>query len=181
MAGNPPDYVSQIIDLSVATGASSLAVSAVGPAQMHPTPRSRHTRAPSRASARATAATPRRAAERAGVQTPHTAVVGFETTASDYKKLQALTPAQRRAKIARWAIGGAAGVGVVAGVAVALTFGSLASTVANTPVGDAMMAVGDSMDPLAGLGGAGGADCCGGDCCGGHHDCGECGHACAVC
>ncbi|KIZ01618.1 hypothetical protein MNEG_6345 [Monoraphidium neglectum] len=102
-------------------------------------------------------------------------MVGFEVSTQDYKKLKKLPAAQRRAKIAKWAIGGAAGVAVVAGVTLALTFGSLASSVANTPVGDAMTSVGGAdMDSMMQLFNNGGGDCCGGDCPA------EC-HGCAVC
>jgi hypothetical protein len=96
-------------------------------------------------------------------------MVGFETTTSNYQKFKALPPAARRAKIIKWAIGGAAGVGVVVGVTLALTFGSIAATASNIPVHDALTAAADAnFGDLMG-----GADCC---------DCGHCdGDCCAVC
>lgn len=104
-------------------------------------------------------------------------MAGFETSVADYKKLRALPAAQRRQKIIRWAIGGAAGVGIVAGVTIALTFGSLASSLANTPIADAMAgAGGGDIDAVMQL--FGGGDCCGGDC-GGCSDCHGC--DCNVC
>jgi hypothetical protein len=90
--------------------------------------------------------------------------------------LQAVPPNERRKKIIKWAIGGAAGIGIVAGVAAALTFGDLASTMANMPVGDAMAGIGGDLGTFfEGLGGA--MDCCGGNC----DCCGDCGDACNVC
>jgi hypothetical protein len=79
--------------------------------------------------------------------------------------------------VAKWAIGGAAGVAVVAGVAAALAFGDLAGTLANMPVGDAMSAV-DLNTFISDITGFG--DCCGGcgDCCG---DCGDICGACVTC
>jgi hypothetical protein len=99
-------------------------------------------------------------------------MVGFETTTGNYQKLRELPPSERRSRIAKWAIGGAAGVGVVAGVALAAAFGSIAASLANAPVGDAIAVV--DPDLLAHLGGA---DCCGG-CDAGCHDCGD---GCALC
>jgi L-alanine-DL-glutamate epimerase-like enolase superfamily enzyme len=101
----------------------------------------------------------------AGVSTPHTAMVGFETTASKFEKFKALPPAQRREKIAKWALGGAAGVGIVAGAAVAIALGSLAATAANAPVAEAAATGAGMLLDLAGGGGGGGGDCCG------HCDC----------
>lgn len=96
--------------------------------------------------------------------------------------LQAVPPNERRKKIIKWAVGGAAGVAIVAGVAAALTFGDLASTFANMPVGDAMQAMGGDLGGFFdGLGDA--FDCCGGDCgdCGGCDCCGDCGDLCGAC
>ncbi|WIA34758.1 hypothetical protein OEZ86_013065 [Tetradesmus obliquus] len=130
MAGNPPNLVQQIVDLSMASGVASA----------------------------------------------HTAMVGFETTPQRYEQMQAVPPNERRKKIIKWAIGGAAGIGIVAGVAAALTFGDLASTMANMPVGDAMAGIGGDLGTFfEGLGGA--MDCCGGNC----DCCGDCGDACNVC
>lgn len=65
---------------------------------------------------------------------------------------------------------------VVAGVAAALTFGDLASTLANMPVGDAMTAMGGDLGGFfESLGDA--FDCCGGGC----DCCGDCGDLCAAC
>lgn len=99
-------------------------------------------------------------------------MVGFETTASNYAKFKALPPEQRRAKIIKWAIGGAAGVGVVAGVAVAIAFGSIAATAANESAAAAMAGGGGGGAGLPDLIMGGDADCCG------QCDCGDC---CAVC
>lgn len=94
-------------------------------------------------------------------------------------RLQAVPPNERRKKIIKWAVGGAAGVAIVAGVAAALTFGDLASTLANMPVGDAMSAMGGDLGGFFdGLGDA--FDCCGGDC-GGCDCCGDCGDLCGAC
>ncbi|KAF6256141.1 hypothetical protein COO60DRAFT_1531108, partial [Scenedesmus sp. NREL 46B-D3] len=129
MAGNPPNLVQQIVDLSMASGVASA----------------------------------------------HTAMVGFETTPQRYEQMQAVPPSERRKKIVKWAIGGAAGIGIVAGVAAALSFGDLASTMANMPVGDAMAGIGGDLSTFfEGLGGA--MDCCGGGC-----DCGDCGDVCNAC
>ncbi|KAF8061371.1 ITIH5 [Scenedesmus sp. PABB004] len=109
-----------------------------------------------------------------GVASAHTAMVGFETTPERYEQMQAVPPSERRKKIIKWAIGGAAGVGLVAGVAAALTFGDLAGTIGNLPVGDAMGALGGDLGGFfESLGG--GMDCCGGC------DCGDCGDACGSC
>eukprot|EP00879_Flechtneria_rotunda_P001855 GHRR01002023.1.p1 GENE.GHRR01002023.1~~GHRR01002023.1.p1 ORF type:complete len:570 (+),score=126.11 GHRR01002023.1:3309-5018(+) len=131
MAGNPPNLVQQIVDLSVASGVTSA----------------------------------------------HTTMVGFETTPEKYEQMQALPPSERRKRIIKWAIGGAAGIAVVAGVAAALTFGDLASTLSNLPVGDAMGAGGDLGNLFGNLGDMGGCDCCG-ECCG---DCGDLCGACLTC
>lgn len=84
-------------------------------------------------------------------------------------------PQQRGKKLAKLAVGGAAGVVVVGGVVAGLTFGSLAATAANLPVEEAMQVI-DLGAAFQGMGGGG--DCCGGDC-GGCDGC-ECGD-CAVC
>ena len=47
-------------------------------------------------------------------------------------------PSQRRRRIVRIAVGGAAGIALVAGGVVGLTFGSMAATAQNLPVIDAM-------------------------------------------
>lgn len=86
-----------------------------------------------------------------------------------------MPPNERRKKIIKWAIGGAAGIGIVAGVAAALTFGDLASTMANLPVGDALGGIGDLGPFFDSLGGA--LDCCGGGC----DCCGDCGDVCGAC
>jgi len=101
-------------------------------------------------------------------------MVGFETTLSNFQKFKSLPLAQRRAKIIKWAIGGAAGVGVVVGVTLALTFGSIAATVANAPVHEALAAGGMGLSDVFPADG-----CCGGDCDCTNFDCaGDC---CAVC
>ena len=122
-----------------------------------------------------------------GVATPHTAAVGFETTAARFSKFKALPPAERRRAIAKWALGGAAGVAVVAGVTLAATFGSLAATAANASAAAAMAAGGGGGGGAAAVGdafaggGGGGGDC--GCCAGGHGDCGGGGggDCCAMC
>jgi hypothetical protein len=78
--------------------------------------------------------------------------------------------------VAKWAIGGVAGVAVVAGVAAALAFGDVASTVANMPVGDIMANSGGLQDFVSAMA-DGGCDCCGGGC----DCCGDCGDLCMAC
>ena len=87
---------------------------------------------------------------------------------------QGMTPEQRRKHLVKYAIGGAAGIVVVAGVAAALAFGSLAATAGELPVGD-LLGGADMADLFSSLGDMG--DCCGGcgDCCG------DCGDVCASC
>lgn len=106
----------------------------------------------------------------AGVPCAHTAMVGFETTNKKWKQMQGTPAAQRRRRIVRWAVGGAAGIGVVTGVAAGLAFGDVASTLANTSVADVLAAgsFGEFADVLTAS-----PDCCG--------DCGECGECCANC
>lgn len=89
--------------------------------------------------------------------------------------VQAVPPNERRKQIIKWAIGGAAGIGIIAGVAAALTFGDLVSTVSNVPVGEAMAGAGDLPAFIDSL--AVSMDCCGGGC----DCCGNCGDVCGAC
>lgn len=97
-------------------------------------------------------------------------MVGFETRPEQYKQMLATKdPRVKRRKIMKWAVGGAAGVGIVAGVAAALAFGDIAMTLANSSVGDVMGAAGgDLLSSFADM-----ADCCGA--------CGDCADVCASC
>jgi len=108
------------------------------------------------------------------VPSAYTSMVSFETTNDKWQQMQATPLQDRRKMIARWAIGGAAGVGVVGGVAAALAFGDLLASVANSPITDAMGGGADLMDGLMGMG-----DLC--SCCDGCADCADGCAACAVC
>lgn len=76
-------------------------------------------------------------------------MVGFEAPSSKFAAFKALPPSRRRAKILKLAIGGAAGVAVVAGAGVAIAFGSIAATAAN----EAVIAFGAGGGGGGGLGG----------------------------
>ncbi|KAG2498214.1 hypothetical protein HYH03_003965 [Edaphochlamys debaryana] len=127
LAGNPPQMVNQIVDLSIATG----------------------------------------------VPCAHTRTVGFETKKADYEAMQAqqAKDGKRKTNYAKYAIGGAAGLVVLAGLGVgaAFVFGDLGASMANAGA----------------LGGGGGMMDAGGGCCdcgdGGCGDCGDCGDGCDGC
>ncbi|PNH02127.1 Inter-alpha-trypsin inhibitor heavy chain H4 [Tetrabaena socialis] len=90
LAGNPPQMVNRIVDLSIATG----------------------------------------------VPCAHTRTVGFETTHSNYQAMQDTANSQGKRKVnyAKYAIGGAAGLVVLAGLGIgaAFAFGDLGATASNT-------------------------------------------------
>lgn len=106
-----------------------------------------------------------------GVPCAYTQAVGFETTRDQHQQFTndteaaALDKKKKRKKIALYAVGGVAGVAVLAGVGVALVFGSLALTAANASAFEAVGAAGGVAD-VGGGGDAGGGccDCDGCDC-----------------
>lgn len=110
----------------------------------------------------------------ASVVCPHTQMVGFQTTPQEWAKMQAKIRHNKRVRIAKYAIGGAAAVAVVAGAVAFFAFGSVGATVANAPIGDAAVSLGGAGDLLGGGGGGGGGDCCGCDGCDGCGDCCDC-------
>jgi hypothetical protein len=72
----------------------------------------------------------------AGVPCAHTRTVGFECTKANYEQMQAYSAqhGKRKTNYTKYAIGGAAGLAVLAGVGIgaAFVFGDLGATLANT-------------------------------------------------
>jgi len=104
----------------------------------------------------------------------HTSLVGIETTQSKFEEMQKDRQKGKKVLPSKYAIGGAAGVAVIAGVGLAIGFGDLGATLANAPILDALAGgLGDALAvPLDAIGGCCG-DCFGsiGDCCGDCFDC----------
>eukprot|EP00210_Caulerpa_lentillifera_P006474 g6186.t1 len=111
----------------------------------------------------------------------HTSIVGIETTQSKYEQMGKDQAAGKKIVPAKYAIGGAAAVTVLAGVGLAIGFGDIGATLANAPVLDALAGgLGDILGDVGqGIGDAAEAvgGCCGecfesiGACCGDMFDC----------
>lgn len=116
---------------------------------------------------------PRAASAPAGVPCAHTRTIGFQTTKSSFEELQKQEAknGKRNTNYALYAVGGAAGLVVLAGLGVgaALVFGDLGATLANSGIGDVLGGAGDGLGELLG------GDACCALCTGGCDACGECG------
>ena len=110
----------------------------------------------------------------ASVPCQHTSMVGIETTQGKFEQMKKDQQTGKKIIPSKYAIGGVAAISVIAGVGLAIGFGDIGASLANTPVLDALAGgLGDAIAaPVEAIGG-----CCGdcfegiGDCCG---DCFEC-------
>lgn len=103
-----------------------------------------------------------------GIPSAYTCTVCFETTSKKYAEMKDTPKSERAKKITKWAIKGAAGVGLVVGVGAVLGFGVL---LAEIPMMD-LIGGGDALHGMGMYGDMGCCDCCGGD----HPGCEGCLH-----
>lgn len=109
-----------------------------------------------------------------GIPSAHATMIGFETNQEKYEELQKKKQSGKKVNPARYAIGGVAALTIVGGVGLTIGFGDLGSSLANSPVMDAITGgLGGVGDTIGGAADAVGGFC--GDCCGDIGDCfGDC-------
>eukprot|EP00898_Chlorokybus_atmophyticus_P000257 jgi/Chlat1/1231/Chrsp115S01679 len=112
-----------------------------------------------------------------GVPCEYTTVVGFQTTLEGRDELNKARREGKRVDVKKLAIGGAVGVTVLGAVAL-IGFGSVAASLSNLPIADAISGMGDIFSQAAGCCGDCGLPFCDIDCGGGDCSCNCCDEDC---
>ncbi|CAD7696108.1 unnamed protein product [Ostreobium quekettii] len=117
-----------------------------------------------------------------GIVTPHTSMLLMQTTEENLEDIKKKKAQGKNVVLTKYAVGGAAGIALLAGAGLAFGFGDIASSVGNVPIPDFgdFGGIGDVFPDIAdGIGGlcGGCGDCCGdigtclGDCFEGMGEC----------